>query len=103
MSTDGGKAVAVVLGLLGLGALVYFLVKSNDQPAPVMATQTRWLPLPRVQEPAAVREENPQPEYTPPAQESKVLYQNEERITLVRDAEGHIAEFVIHRRVTADG
>jgi hypothetical protein len=31
MATDGGKAVVVVLGLLGLGALVYFLVKSNDR------------------------------------------------------------------------
>lgn len=103
MASDGGKGFVVVLGLLGLGALVYFLVKSNDQPAPAMAPQTRWLPVPRTQEPAAVQEETPQPEYNSRPQEPKVLYQNEERITLIRDAEGHIAEFVVHRRVTADG
>ena len=39
MASDGGKAFAVVLGLVGLGALIYFMTKNNDRPAPMIAPQ----------------------------------------------------------------
>lgn len=35
--------------------------------------------------------------------EPKVLYENEERIKLIRDSEGRVSEFIVHRTVTADG
>lgn len=99
MAQDGSKAVVVVLGLLGLGALIYFLTRDNNtQPVPYVAPETVWKPVPRL-----APEDSIENNITPQTKEPKVLYQNEERITLVRDETGHISEFVVHRRVTADG
>lgn len=91
---NGNKAFLVFAGILGIGALVYALTRKNgQQPQSVGYTPTTWYR-------AGVSES--QPIISNP-EEPKLLYQNEERINLVRDYDGHISELVIHRRVTADG
>ena len=66
----------VLLGVIGIVALV--------------ASSRKQSSVPR----------QPRPEWQ--LARSPVLYENEEKIQLIRDADGHISELIIHRRVTQD-
>jgi hypothetical protein len=85
------KSLILLLGLVGLAAILYFAMKKN----PTVQYQTQYQPELLPEPPIRLQNNN--------GAEGRTLYQNEERIQVVRDADGHINEFVIHRRVTADG
>jgi hypothetical protein len=98
MENNNSKVFFAFAAVIGIGALIYALTRKNDQPSQQIApVQRNW-----------VKAENIGPEEyliqpPPVSQEPRVLYQNEERIEIVRNVEGHISELVVHRRVTADG
>lgn len=84
--------ILIVVGLVGLvGVGIYY---ANRKPKSIAQTFPR----------AELSEWRMSGQASGQAEESKkVLYENEERINLIRDSEGHITEFIIHRRVTQDG
>jgi hypothetical protein len=94
MENNNSKVFFAFAAVIGIGALILVLTRKKDETQPVTYMPRNW-----------VKSEDIGPEeyIVPSPQEPKMLYQNEERINLVRDSTGHIAELVIHRRVTADG